>query len=49
MNEEKKGNEESFGGDLSSIMIAPMEMDQIKNGQFNDFVEDDSISLPKDI
>jgi len=30
-------------------MIAPMEMEQIATGQFNDFVEDESINLPKQI
>ena len=46
--EEKKSQDE-FGGDISSIMIAPMEMEQIATGQFNDFVEDESINLPKQI
>ena len=44
--EEKKSQDE-FGGDLSSIIIAPMEIEQIATGQFNDFVEDESINLPK--
>jgi len=30
--EEKKSKDDEFGGDLSSIMIAPMEMDQIATG-----------------
>ena len=43
---EPDGKEESFGGDLSSICIAPLEQDQI---QFNDFLADadDSVALPK--
>ena len=32
-----------FGGDISSICIAPFEEDQIKGGQFTDFIGDDSV------
>lgn len=33
--------EESFGGDISSICIAPMDQDMIKGGEFVDFMEGD--------
>jgi len=35
--------EKEFGGDISSICIAPFEDDQIKGGQFTDFIGDDSV------
>lgn len=35
--------EKEFGGDISSICIAPFEDDQIKGGQFTDFIGEDSV------
>ena len=47
---EKEGSdgEGGFGGDMSSIMIAPLEQQHIQGGQFTDFL-DDSMNLPKDL
>lgn len=35
--------DQGFGGDISSICIAPFEEDQIKGGQFTDFIGEDSV------
>lgn len=35
--------DKDFGGDISSICIAPFEDDQIKGGQFTDFIGEDSV------
>ena len=42
---DKKNNEDkdSFGGDLSSIDIAPIADDLQKGGQFSEFLQDDSV------
>jgi hypothetical protein len=46
--EVKEKKEEEVGVDVSSIMIAPWEDNQIKQGQaFYDFMDDDSIVIPK--
>ena len=44
--QEKEENEEEFAGDISSIIIAPMEANELKGDQFQDFMED-SINLNK--
>ena len=36
-------NNKGFGGDISSICIAPFDDEQIKAGQFTDFIGDDSV------
>ena len=38
-----EAKEKEFGGDISSICIAPFEDDQIKGGQFTDFIGEDSV------